>query len=294
MAAARWRWCSPTFVDGDVDFSARAVATYNSASSACILALHPNIGSAAKFSGSSQLTLNGCSVMANSVAADAVNVQGAAKLAADCVISGGGVTATSGLTMGKCESPITQAPPVADPFKNLPVPPAPSGCATVPNNGAINATKRFCSGMDFKGNVTLAPGVYYVSGDISVNSNAVISGTGVTFYITDGGHVKMAGTPQINLSAPTSGTYSGMLFFGDRNTVGGDNKFLGTANSSLTGTIYFPSQNVIYQGDYSGVDGCTQVVGRTVEWTGNATVAADCSAHGMAPIPVLTLVRLTA
>ena len=39
----------------------------------------------------------------------------------------------------------------------------------------------------------------------------------------------------LNLSAPTSGTYSGILFFGNRNVSGVTNTFNGTASSVMTG-----------------------------------------------------------
>ncbi len=287
------RLFSAFFLKENVKFSTRAVATFNSAADACILALDPTAGSAARFSGSSQLTLDGCSVMANSVAADAVNVQGAAKLKADCVISAGGVTATAGLTLSKCEAPTTRAPPVADPFKALPAPSPTGGCRSVPANGSLSPG-RYCSGMTLKGEITLQPGVYYVAGDLTVNATASVTGSGVTIYITDGGHVKMNGSAHIDLTAPTSGIYSGVLFFGDRSNIGGTNKFLGDAGSRMTGAIYFASQEVDYQGNFSGVNGCLQVVARTIQWTGNTTVAADCSAQGMTAIPLPNLVRLTA
>ncbi|MFN3515231.1 MAG: pilus assembly protein TadG-related protein [Phenylobacterium sp.] len=290
------RFFTAFFVEGEVTFAARAVATYNSASSACILALHPTIGEAAKFSGSSVTTLTGCSVMANSIATNAVNVQGSSKLTTDCAISGGGVTATSGLTLTQCDTPVTQAPPVADPYKDLPAPPVTGSCKSVPNGQGAKTLQpgRYCSGMDLKGDVTLQPGVYVLEGDFAVNSTASVIGDGVMIYLAGAGRVKINGTPHIELSAPTSGTYSGMLFFGDRNSSGGDNKFLGDATSKFTGSIYFANQHVAFQGNVVGDNGCTQVVGRTVEWTGNGTVSADCSAYGMSEIPVLNLVRLTA
>ena len=59
---------------------ARAVASYNTAANACILALNGTASKAALFSGNSNLTLSGCSVMTNSTAADAGTVQGTAAL----------------------------------------------------------------------------------------------------------------------------------------------------------------------------------------------------------------------
>ncbi|MFA9475533.1 MAG: pilus assembly protein TadG-related protein, partial [Filomicrobium sp.] len=59
------------FLTGDVPISGRAVARVTQQQPACILALHKNKSRAAKFTGSSNVILEGCSVHANSVATDA-------------------------------------------------------------------------------------------------------------------------------------------------------------------------------------------------------------------------------
>ena len=113
------------------------------------------------------------------------------------------------------------------------------------------------------------------------------------FYLTNGARVSINGNATVQLSAATSGTYSGMLFFGDRADVGSTkNTFNGTANSKLTGAIYFASQDIQYNGNFSGDGGCTQVVGLTLAWNGNADVSQDCSAYGMENIPASQMVRL--
>src|SRR6185503_8131347 len=107
------------------------------------------------------------------------------------------------------------------------------------------------------GNVVLSPGVYYVSGgNFSVTANANVSGSGVTIYLAAGAQVLMRGNASVNMAAPTSGTYSGILFFGARNGSG-DNTFNGDASSHLTGDLYFPSENVSYLGNFSGTNGCS-------------------------------------
>ncbi len=288
------RFFTGVFNKNDLILTASAVGTYNSASNACILALDHGASKAANFSGSSDLKLNGCSVMANSTSSSAVNVQGAAKLQTDCVIAVGGVSATSGLTFTVCSTPITNAPQVADPFKNVPTP-TPSGpCLTAPNNNGTMSPGRYCSGATLKGDVTLQPGVYYMEGDFNTNAGANVSGAGVTIYMQGSSRVTMNGSADVSLTAPASGTYSGILFFGDRTGSGSTiNKFNGTATLHMTGAIYFASQNVQYNGNFSGLNGCTQVVADTVEWTGNTDVGIDCTAYGMKPIPALNVVRLT-
>lgn len=286
------RFFTGMFIKNDPVIITRATATYNNASNACILALSPTASKAANFSGSSALTLDGCSVMSNSNAADAMNIQGSAILSTTCVISVGGAHTTSGLNLTKCSAPVTNAPSVADPFASVPVPTKPScGGASSVKNKTIDATQAFCGGLSLQGNVTLNPGTYYVEGDFKVN-NATVIGDGVTIYVKNG-TIDLPSNSSITLAAPKTGTYKGMLFFVDR-AVTGPSKFNGTASSKLTGSIYSAGGNIQYNGNFSGKNGCTQVVGGTVEWTGNTTVGVNCESEGLDTIPVLTIVRLTA
>ncbi len=230
------------------------------------------------------LNLVGCTVMSNSMASDAVQVQGSAKLTTDCIIAVGNVDLTAGATMTECPGAITNAPPAADPFADVPVPT--SGTTYTSTGGAVLQPGHYTNGMTLSGTKTLSPGVYIVSGgNFKINANANISGSGVTIYFTAGTSVSINGTATVNLSAPTSGTYSGMLFFGDRSATD-DVTLNGTADSKLTGAVYFANQNINYLGNFSGNGGCTQVVGKTVEWSGNATINQDCTAYGMKTIPV--------
>lgn len=285
------RYFTNLFFDDTVGEKARAVAIMQTAGNACVLALSKSASHAARFSGSANLDLIGCTVMSNSIASDSVQVQGSAKLKTDCIIAVGDVDLTSGAETTACPGPITQAPPVGDPFADLPVP-STAGPTYANANGAVLQPGHFTNGMNLSGTKTLSPGVYVVSGgNFRINANAVISGSGVTIYFKAGTSVSINGTATVNLSAPTSETYSGMLFFGDRSAT--DNVTLnGTANSKLTGAVYFANQNINYLGNFSGNGGCTQVVGKTVEWSGNATIKQDCAAYGLKTIPATRIVKL--
>jgi hypothetical protein len=287
------RFFSSLFVETPVVIHARAVAQYEDAGSACILALHKSAGKAALFSGSSISKFLGCSVMANSLASDAVTVQGTGKLQTTCIYSVGGVSLTVGGTiLDECKSAQVGVSPVGDPYGEVEPPEIPETSQT--DSGSPLEPGLYSSGMSLSGTQTLNPGVYVVSGgDFKINANANISGTGVMIYLTDGARVSMNGTSTVKLSAATTGPYSGLLFFGDREDTGATkNNFNGTADSELTGAIYFASQDVQFLGNFSGADGCTQIVGLTVEWTGNANVSKDCTAHGMKAIPAAQLVKL--
>jgi hypothetical protein len=285
------------FSSNPVDEGARAVARFQTASKACILALDPSASAAILFSGNTGVNLIGCSVMSDSIATDALDVQGSASLSVDCIISAGGVSLTSSAQETQCASPQTQAPPAADPYADVPAP-SPSGNC-IQANTRSNGTARlnpgyYCRGLSLKGAVTLNSGVYYISGgDFQINANASVTGSGITIYLAAGSTVTINGTAYVNLSAPTSGTYAGILFFGDRSaSTSALNTFNGTAGSKLTGAIYFASEAVRYLGNFSGTSGCTQVVADTIEWSGSTTINQNCSSLGMRDIPASQVVSL--
>ena len=285
------RYFTGLFFDDKVGESVRAVALLQDASNACILALSKTASRAAQFSGSADLKLKGCTVMSDSIASDSIRVQGAAKLSADCLIAVGDTYLTAGAKTTVCPAPITQAPPVADPFASLAIPTV-SGNKTVGNGNSVIQPGNYTSGMNISGTRTMQPGIYVVSGgDFKINANANITGTGVTIYLKAGTNVSINGNATVNLSAPTTGTYAGMLFFGDR-TGTGSVTFNGTAASKFTGAIYFANQDIKYLGNFSGNGGCTQVVGNTVDWSGNTTINQDCTAYGMKTIVAMQTVKL--
>jgi hypothetical protein len=230
--------------------------------------------------------------MANSIADDAVKSQGSAGVSVDCIISGGGVDLNSGASMSECTDPVLNAAPVGDPFAAVPVPSATGSCLS--DNGATLQPGRYCSGLSLNGDATLGPGTYFISGgDFKINAKGNVSGDGVTIYLDGGARVSMNGNATVKLSAPTEGIYAGILFFTDRLSSGGaDNTFNGTADSLLTGAIYSASQDVQYLGDFSGTNGCTRLVARTIEWSGNAEFDQDCSELGIPSIPALQTVSL--
>lgn len=287
------RYFTAIFNSTPVPEQARAVALITDASKACVLALSPSAAQAALFSGNTTVNLTGCSVMADSIASDAIKAQGSATVKADCLITVGGMVLNVPPTT-VCKSNITQALPAADPFVNLATPAAGNPCKNV--NGNKNAQTlqpgTYCSGMDLKGNVTLQPGVYVVQGALKVNANAVVAGSGVTIFMAGSNTISMNGNATVTLSAPTSGTYSGVLFYGDRTGTAAQSTFNGTADSLLTGAIYFPRQQVNYLGNFSGSGGCTQVVADTIQWSGSTTIKQDCTSLGMKDIPATQSVQL--
>jgi hypothetical protein len=199
------------------------------------------------------------------------------------------VSVDDGLTLTDCSEAQSNVPPAADPFKNLAEPAVSGPCLTLPG-GAGAATLspgRYCGGGILKGNKTFLPGVYVMDGGtFRTNATANVSGTGVTFFMTNNATVDMNGSAHVDFKAPTSGTYKGVLFYGDRDNSYASNKFNGNATSKLTGAMYFPSQDVQFLGNFSGNNGCMRIVAATIKFTGSSDMNADCTAEGLGQMPL--------
>jgi hypothetical protein len=227
--------------------------------------------------------------MADSNASTAVDVWGNGNITAACAAAVGGVTNHGGLVDTVCTAPETNQIAAPDPYSNVPEPSTTGACAST--NGSNWSPGIYCSGMDIHGNVTLAPGTYVLEGNFKLNNNATISGAGVTIFLAGNSTLNINGGATMNLSAPTSGTYSGMLFFGDRAGTGAQT-MNGTASSVITGVVYFPNESVSYLGNFSGANGCTQIVADTVSYSGNTQFGINCAAYGMKPVPAVQTVKL--
>jgi hypothetical protein len=68
--------------------------------------------------------------------------------------------------------------------------------------------------------------------------------------------------------------------------------FNGTADSNFTGALYFPTQEVTHNGNFSGENGCLRVVARSIDLRGNSGFGTDCTGTGLDVIEVPGAVRL--
>jgi hypothetical protein len=282
---------------GDVSFTVRAVARYDDGGEACILALDPMIRHALLFTGSTEVNLAGCDLMSNSLHDEALGVTGSGRVTAPCANAAGGAHISARLELTECPAPRTGLPPALDPFAGL-EPPTASGCRNIPGGGGSGARTiqpgRYCNGMAINGDVVMAPGVYIVDGGVfRTNGNATLTGEGVIIFLTGNATVQMNGNARIDLSAPTSGPYAGLVMWGDAgNAPDSDVRMNGTADSALVGALYFPSQTVEMRGDFSGSGGCTRIVASRIDLSGNSSFASDCTAEGVETVRTPGMVRL--
>ena len=94
---------------------------------------------------------------------------------------------------------------------------------------------------------TLKAGLYIIQGGgVIVEGSASITGSGVVFYNTRNPTTGAFGSfllmSSSTLSAPTTGTYAGILLFQDRSDTKADEILAGTSSSNaafnLSGTVY--------------------------------------------------------
>jgi Flp pilus assembly protein TadG len=271
----------------------RAVGTYSENATACALALDKTAPGAITVSGSADVTFAGCTVTSDSIADNSVVLGGSAKLTTPCLTAVGGIDIGATLDLTSCTHPKEYAPYVRDPYADLAPPSTAGTCKNVPNKATTLEPGRYCGGFTLSGNVTLQPGTYIIDGGtFKINANSNVTGNGVTFYMTGNADMQFNGTAHIDFGAPTTGTYKGMLFFGDRNNTNVTHKFNGTADSALKGTLYFAKQSIEILGDFTGSNGCTQIVSRTIKFSGNTSYSADCTGNGIEDIKFAGIVQV--
>lgn len=289
------RFFSAIFSKASVTVNSRAVATYEEPINACLLALDTGASGAVTFRGGALVSLTKCEIMSNSVADDAAILTGGPSVTTPCLNTVGGVSISnnSNLNLTECAAPRTNLSRAKDPYADR-VPPDASGpCDDLPPvtggpgtaytyEAGPTGVRRICSDVGLKRDHHFEPGVYILDGaDLSINSGAYVTGDDVTFYLTDGARVHINGNATVDVSAPTTGNFAGIAFWGDRNNVVTNHTFNGTASSSITGAIYAPGSVVTFNGNFSGDGGCLQLIGRMVDFAGTATISTDCSGYGL-------------
>jgi Putative Flp pilus-assembly TadE/G-like len=292
VAQPQRRLFSVVFGSGQAAVSARAVAAAT-AGTGCVLTLDKTLKGAATDVGAPAVVLTGCSLFDNSNSSSALSVGGAATLTALSVSVVGGISGAGGITTTPTTGNITTgAAPTADPYANTSFPPMP---ASGPNPSPIHTTVTLSPGtysgglqLHASANVTLNPGIYYLDGgSLDVNASATLTGTGVTIVFTGSGAnwatATINGGATVNLTAPTTGSTSGIVFFGDRNMPNGTAFTLnGGSSQTFGGAIYLPEAAVTINGASASGDpnACTQLVADTIKFSGNANFAVNCTGKG--------------
>ncbi len=288
---------------------ARAVATDVSGGpdSGCIysLGLPTQQIEGINLTGSASLTAVNCGIVDNgnyNTQGNSLTVSAATfGMAGDRYSTGNGGSVTCTLSPYSCPTP--NMPVTPDPLGGLPVPTEPAPSSSCPLSGPCdvvvgkNTTATLYPGtydsIKILGgaNVTFASGFYYIdgtgglyiTGDGSGTSDTTVTSApgGVTFYFTGGGTIDATGGGShvdLNLTAPSTGTYAGVLFFQARTdsagpTLGGDN------NTVYNGASYFPDAQLTFYGNATSFT-TGIVVANSIALSGSPIVTVDYPTPG--------------
>ena len=273
VAKAQSTFLLNLFNRGSMIVKARAVGTMGTTKN-CVYALGTS-GTDITVSGGADVEMPSCVIYGNSSDSSDLASTGGATLDAASIDLVGDYTQRGGAVL--TPTPTTGIAPVSDPLAYLSPPTfSASSCLADPKlGGGVTTTigpssgGTICyNGLSIGGGATatLNPGLYIINGAFKINGGSGVTGSGVTFYLPPGGSVSFNGGTVFALTAPTSGTYNGILFYQDRsNSAAGT--INGGATATLQGILYFPAADLTWNGG-SATGVYASVVANTLKFTG--------------------------
>jgi Flp pilus assembly protein TadG len=281
--------------------SAVAVAGEGESSPTCVC-LEATGTQNLNMSNGSKLSAPSCGVVANSSSSSALAIYGGSTLSAlslgtvsstwdtsSNVYGGGSVSASTKVVQGTTStcSPAMPAAPVdtncsADPLNSngiggssYTVGPGSSYGTTQGGNTICYTSLSVAANSD---TVTLNPGIYVINGgSLHFANGTQKGGAGVFFYLENGASLTIDNGANVSLSAPTSGTYSGVLFYqqaSDTNAV----SIAGGSSASISGAIYAPGA-VVNMSNGSSSSVTSNVVAQTLNMSGGGSLNVTASTN---------------
>lgn len=240
---------SKIFHPADLEVGAIAEAETSDGDPMCILTMETDEKEALFLNSHSGIKAPDCTVRVNSKNKEALRGNSDVELVSKSTCVTGNYTGTSGTYFSP--KPETGCPVFPDPLAWLPAPPsATAGCTyndTVVQNGETRtfAPGVYCTKLEINssGKAIFQAGVHVIRNtEFKLNSFSEASGDGVMFYLQgEKGRLNFNSDSTVNFSAPTSGTYAGILFFQARDAVSDYHIFNSRGTGKLEGVIYFPN-----------------------------------------------------
>ena len=248
-----------------------------------IIVLDPTAGGALTLSGQASIKVGGGIYVYSSNSTNALSASGNASATTSTIQVVGHVQRSGNASLSP--APTTGVTALADPLATLPLPSTTGltnyGSVNVSGSSSRTISPGIFSQITVSGNASLTfnPGIYIIEGGgLTVSGGASVTGSGVTIYnggtnytppASDGGNfgaITFSGNGTVNLTAPTSGTYAGILIFQARNnphaiTVSGN-------ATVMSGTIYASGAQLVESGS-AQLNGSLDVDTLTI--SGNAT-----------------------
>lgn len=241
---------------GIANFPIAATATAaeaTAANSVCVLLTNTSSGGALTLNSGAKLSASDCEVDVKSAAYNAAvfNSGTTFDTAKTCIASN--TVLENGGTHPNLEKGCTT---VSDSFAGKLPTPSSGNCDYTwlsVNGGTATLYPGVYCGINFNNSpkVTFSPGLYVIkNGNWGMNGGSY-SGTGVTFYFADTSQMVFNSTITVDFTAPTSGTYSGILIY-EASGLSQNWWNFNTGSYKFSGLIYTPSRVVTFNSGASG------------------------------------------
>jgi hypothetical protein len=264
-----------------------------------MISLYAGTDAGIDVNGNSQVNL-GCGMKSNCIGSECVTAGGSSSITATPIAAVGGLKGDRNNFVQPTKlQPYSAAQ--ADPFAYLPDP-APSNCSGTltesTNFSLLGANPCFLS-ADVKPSMTLnipdsVETISFYGGNVDFKGD--VNASGITFIMTGpagaAGDLILNSQANLKLSAPSDGTYKGVLFYRDRRASNIEIKINGGASSNLTGALYFPSSDITFAGHAGMNVNCLQMVGQKLKFRGGANITNTCPTNGGSQAFQQTVVRL--
>jgi hypothetical protein len=304
-------------------YAVSTAASIPSGGEACVNAREPSGSKTGiNITGNAGIEMPDCVMYSNSPSTNSAAAGGSSNVIAEAVAGVGGIQESNNWHV---QSYRPYSPPIDDPFANVNPDPSDMHCvgsaldqdtnlaAAGTSNTNCWSSLRVNSGttlnLDNYVNPLNPNKTFYINaGDAFIQGD--ISCTGCTIVLTNSdplsttiGQFKVNAGSKNNLTAPTAGTFKGIAVFQDRRAQDSNqtNKVNGNSGSTIQGALYFPSQQLDYNGTGNTTAVCTMFVSRRINFSGNSTTTnkfkklSDCSAFGIpGGTGVTRMVRLVA
>jgi len=299
-------------------------ASIPGAQSPCVFSLENTTAMGIQGSGNGTVETD-CPWMTNSKGNKSAVAKGSSTIKATVMASSGAIEQSANFQVGRYDAYVPQ---VTDPYGTKNPNPSDMQCTTTPLNAGTNLAPFFNNGEQVKncfpslsvgsgGTLTLPAGTYYINGG-GVDIQGTLNCTGCTIIMTNSstsptatiGSFGMNASGKINITAPTTGDWAGIALYQDRRAQdsGGSannmpanspNKINGNSASKITGIVYFPNQQLTYNGNGDADWACMRLIARRIQFSGNNTskisnTAARCAGTGIDNAGSATRVRLVA
>jgi hypothetical protein len=261
-----------------IDVAASAIAGRSGAP--CVIALDAASSGALALGYNSTLEAEACGVQVNSTSSRALLVSNAATLEAADTCVGGGTTVYGSAT----PEPREYCPGQVDPLASLTAPTYGSCDYSNKVYQAANLTLSpgvYCGGLTIEqaSTITLSPGVYVIKdGPLKVLDTSLLEGSDVTIFLTGKKTIlNFNDSSSVNLSAPTTGEFQGVLFFQDR-AVSNRHNWNGRS-TNLVGVIYLPASALTANSNHlvTPYKSCTVMITKTLDLSSGAGISIDLS-----------------